>query len=183
MDWWPQGLKQVAKGSFGFLVWAPEGPSGLVLSSSLPTRPPSCQEQAGDSSAVRGSEGDMGLLLVGADGQVPGTSEEDGVVDSLVAFSPWVRPSRWQFHCLPRRRTSQPSESNQNVTALAQQLKEPDESESEMGILASWLLPPTVHVWLSWAMCWLGPGGQVAYATACEMCRGGGGGRGGTAFG
>ena len=119
----------------------------------------------------------------GADGQVPGTSAEDGVVDSLVASLPWVRPSRWQFHCLPRRRTSQPSESNQNVTALAQQLKEPDESESEMGILASWLLPPTVHVWLGWAMCWLGPGGQVAYATACEMCRGGGGGRGGTALG
>lgn len=65
MDWWPQGLKQVAKGSLGFLVWAPEGPSGSVLSSSLPTRPPSCQEQAGDSSAVRGSEGGMGLLLAG----------------------------------------------------------------------------------------------------------------------
>lgn len=35
----------------------------------LPTRPPSCQEQAGESSAVRGSEGSAGLLLVGADGR------------------------------------------------------------------------------------------------------------------
>ena len=32
MDWGSQRLKQVAEGSFGFLVGVPESPSGMVLS-------------------------------------------------------------------------------------------------------------------------------------------------------
>lgn len=67
MAWWPQGLKQ------GWISLPRVGP-GVSKSMSpepgtLPTRPPSCQEQAGESSAVRGSEGSAGLLLVGADGR------------------------------------------------------------------------------------------------------------------
>lgn len=83
-----------------------------------------------------------------------GTSLGDGLLDRLVASLPWICPSRWRFHCMPRCHMSQPSESNQNVTAWAPWLKEQDASESEVVILASWLLPPTVSVWLRWALCW-----------------------------
>lgn len=52
MDWGPQRLKQVAEGSFGFLVWVPECPSGLVLSlSHCPLAPASWEEQAGASAS------------------------------------------------------------------------------------------------------------------------------------
>lgn len=46
-----------------------------------------------------------------------GASVGEEMLDSLVASSPSARPSHWQFHCMPRCHMSQPSESNQNVTA------------------------------------------------------------------
>lgn len=69
-----------------------------------------------------------------------------GLLDSLVAASPWGRPGRGQLHCKPGRHMSQLSESHQNVTARARQLEEQDELEREVVSLASGLLPPAVGV-------------------------------------
>lgn len=45
-----------------------------------------------------------------------GTSAGFGMLDRLVASSPWAHPSHWQLHCLPRCHMSQASELNQSVT-------------------------------------------------------------------
>lgn len=65
----------------------------------------------------------------------------DSPLDRLVASSPWGRSSHRQFHC-----TLQCHMSHQNVTARAQQLKEQDESEGEVVVLANWLLPHRVGI-------------------------------------
>lgn len=60
----------------------------------------------------------------GVAAQVLGTGAGDGTLDRLVASSPWGHPSRRQFPCTLRCHMSQLSESHENVTAQAQQLKE-----------------------------------------------------------
>lgn len=124
----------------------------------VPTCPPPCREQAGADPLPRqenhlqpeAQRGVWALCLwgrwLGVAGQVLGMDVGDGTLDSLVASSPWGRPGRWQFHCEPGRHMSQLSESHQNVTARAQPLEEQDELESEVVVLANWLLPPTVDV-------------------------------------
>lgn len=71
-----------------------------------------------------------------------GASVGGETLDGLVASSPSARPSHWQLRCMPRCHMSQPPESNQNVAAWAQRLKEQDESERRVVIVANWPLPP-----------------------------------------
>lgn len=77
MDWWPQGLKQVAEGRLCFSVWVLECPSRLVLSPGLCPLVHLPAKSRQELLLLPGQENHLqpdlergvGLLLAGADGR------------------------------------------------------------------------------------------------------------------
>lgn len=139
-------------------VWVLECLSRLVPSpglcplARLPAK--SRRESHPQPRARRGAQAFCWGQMAGRGGQVLGAGAGDGTSDSPVASSPWAHPSRWQLSCPPRCHMSQPSGSDQSVTARAQQPGAQDGSENEVVMLTNWPPPPTVSVWLRRAVCW-----------------------------